>query len=260
MGIRFTLRGISKVAIALGLIVVIAAAGVGIYLTTQTPSKVVTTSSSSSTTSSSTSSTSSQASPPPGAKEAFDQHLSNIGTRNIPVVLQDYTDNPVVVWTGNTVGLGGQYSGVGNIRLLYATALSTAQQINLIPSNYIVKNNSASKVTVNATLALSGTSSILGKFNGTILAQAVLTLSNGAWKISNEAWYYKTLNVSSSGGATTFPEWQKVGEPVTSRRSPDWLHNFAWDFGGLGAAIIIYASIGFLVALLLMKRTRKKTG
>ncbi len=249
----------SKVVVAVGVVVIVAVAGVGLFFATQKPSTSGTTSTTSPSTSSSSilTTTNTQATPPPGAKQTFDQHLSNIDSRNIPVALNDYSDNAVVVWTGNTAGLGGSYSGTGNIRLLFAAALSTAQQMTLTPSNYIVRNNSASQVTVNATLAMSGKSNILGAFNGTIIAQAVFNLSNGAWKISNEAWFYKTFNVSSSGGATTFPEWQKVGEPVTSRRSADWLHNFAWDFGGPGAALIIYVSIALLAAVLVVERTRK---
>src|SRR5438552_12685157 len=117
-------------------VVVIVIVGGAFYLLTQQPStptgtstSVTTTSStttSSTTTSSTTTSSSVQGTPPPGIRAAFNKHLSEIGTRDIPTVLTDYQDNAVVVWTGNTAGLGGVYNGVGNIRLLYSAALSTA--------------------------------------------------------------------------------------------------------------------------------------
>ncbi len=250
------MRGISKVVVAVAGIVLIAVAGIGVFLSTRGPSIVGTTSTGSTSSAGSTASTNTQGAPPPGARAAFNQHLLNMDSRNIPVVLNDYTDNPVVVWTGNTAGLGGVYTGAGNIRLLLASALSTAQQITLAPTNYIVKNDSASRVTVNATLAMSGNSQILGPFNGTIIAQSVFTLTNGVWKISNEAWYYKTFNVTTPGGSTTFPEWQKIGPINPTRKSSDQLHNFAWDFGGPGVAATIYLSIGVLVTLLVLKRPR----
>ncbi len=249
------MKAVSTVVIAVGIIVIIAVAGIGFYALSQSGGRQSTTSASTT----STSSTNTQTGAPSGARQAFEQHLSNVDTRNVELALNDYTDNTVVIWTGHTAGLGGTYSGKGNLRLLFSSALSTANQIMLSPADYLVKNNSASQVTVNATLSMSGTSQILGAFNGTIEAQAVFTFSNGAWKITNEAWYYKTFNVSSSAGATTFPEWQRVGEPVTSRRSPDWLHNFAWDFGGPGAAILIYFSVGVLLAVLVMKRAWKRS-
>ena len=54
------------------------------------------------------------------------------------------------------------------------------------------------------------------------------------------------LSTNPRAGCTDFPEWQRVGEPIATRRSPDWLHNFAWDFGGPGVAALIY----FFVAIL----------
>src|SRR2546430_62629 len=80
---------------------------------------------------------------------------------------------------------------------------------------------------------------------------------NGAWKISNENWDYKILNITVAGGATTFPEWQKVGPIDASRRSPDWLHNFAWDYGGPGLAVLVWGYVFIIAALILSKSVRK---
>src|SRR5712692_9410999 len=258
------MRGISTAVIGAAVVVVIVFLGGAFFFLTQqssstsgTSTSVTTTSST--TTSSTTTSSSVQGTPPPGARAAFDRHLSEIGTRNIPTVLTDYQDNAVVVWTGNTAGLGGVYNGVGNIRLLYSAALSTANQIALTPTTVQTFNNSATQVTVNATLALKGVSNVLGGFNGTVSSSIVYTYVNGGWKITQENWDYKVLNVSSSGGATTFPEWQKVGPPISSRRGPDWLHNFAWHFGGPGVAVLIYAFLATLAVTIVVKRPRKQS-
>src|SRR2546426_9418500 len=262
------MRGISTAVIGAAVVVVIVFLGGAFFFLTQqssstsgTSTSVTTTSSTSVTTTSSTTTSSSfQGTPPPGARAAFDRHLSEIGTRDIPTVLTDYQDNAVVVWTGNTAGLGGVYNGVGNIRLLYSAALSTANQIALTPTTVKTFNNSATQATVNSTLALTGVSNILGKFNGTIATSIVYAYVSGGWKITQENWDYKALNVSSSGGSTTFPEWQKVGPPVPSRRGPDWLHNFAWDYGGPGGAIFIWTFVIVVAVTVVLKRARKPSG
>src|SRR2546425_12149213 len=174
------MRGISTAVIGAAVVVVIVFLGGAFFFLTQqssstsgTSTSVTTTSST--TTSSTTTSSSFQGTPPPGARAAFDRHLSEIGTRDIPTVLTDYQDNAVVVWTGNTAGLGGVYNGVGNIRLLYSAALSTANQIAFTPTTVQTFNNSATQVTVNATLALKGVSNVLGGFNGTVSSSIVYT-------------------------------------------------------------------------------------
>jgi len=192
-------------------------------------------------------------------KAAFDAHLSEINARNVPAVLNDYSDNALVRWTGRAAGLEGNYSGVGNIRLLYSAALSTAEQITVTPSSYVEIADSSTQETVTSTLTFTGKSSILGTFNGTVQSRTVFVYSSGAWKIQNESWEYKVFNVAASGGATTFPEWQKVGPINLNRRSTDWLHNFAWDFGGLGAAAIVYITIAVL-GLLLVRKIRQDGG
>jgi hypothetical protein len=209
----------------------------------------------SSTTTSTTTPTTSptQLSPPPGVRTAFDTHLSRIGSRDIPTVLTDYQDSAVVTWAGNAAGLQGNYSGTSNIRLLYSAALSTATQISATPSNYVQVNKSSNQVVVNSTLILAGKSNYLGAFNGTVQASISYVYSNGGWLISHEYWNYKKLTGSSSGGATTFPEWQKVGPINPSRRSTDWLHNFAWDYGGPGVAVLVWAFVGLIAAVAVVR-------
>lgn len=207
------------------------------------------------TTSTPTTTTSSGAAP--SLRSEFDTHLANIDSRNIPTLLLDYLDHAVVTWTGSAAGLGGFYNGTNNIRLLYAAALSTAQTITVTPQDFLQINNSATQVTVNATLGITGKSSVLGPFNGTVKAQIVYVNSGGAWQISKENWNYLVFNVTASGGATTFPEWQKIGPVNPSMRSTDWLHNFVWDYGGFGVALMVYVYIVALLGLVVLRRRRQ---
>ena len=193
----------------------------------------------------------------PEVKSAFDTHLTRIGSRDVSLVLTDYEDNAVVLWVGQTQGLGGIYSGTDKIRLLYANALSGAKSITVTSSAYSQINGSTTQASVSSTLSIRGTSSYLGKFNGTIDAQLTYKSDNGAWKISNENWDYKILNITVAGGATTFPEWQKVGPIDASRRSLDWLHNFAWDYGGPGLAVLVWGYVFIIAALIMAKSVRK---
>ena len=192
----------------------------------------------------------------PALKLVFDQHITKISSRDISAVLTDYQQNAVVLWTGQTQGLGGIYTGTEKITVLYANALSMAK-LTITPSGYSQLNGTANQATVQSMLNINGTSNYLGAFNGTVLAQVTYKSDNGAWKISNENWDYKALNITVAGGATTFPEWQKVGPVIPSRLSPDWLHNFAWDYGGLGVAVLVWAYIAVIAALILAKSITK---
>ncbi len=250
------MKGISTTAAAAAVIAAIIVLGAAFFFLSQQPATSTGTNTGRTTTSS-TSSGSIQASPPPGVGVAFGQHFNEMAARDIPTLLTDYQDNAVVSWSGNTGGLGGVYNGVGNIRLLYSAALSTANTISLSPTNVRKFNNSATQVTVNSTITMKGTSKILGDFNGTITSSIVYTYTNGGWKIITENWDFKVFNYASAGGSTTFPEWQKVGPPISTHRGPDWLHNFAWDYGGPGVAVMIYAYIAALAVSLVVLKVRR---
>jgi hypothetical protein len=195
---------------------------------------------------SSTPPTSSTAQPVGNVTQAFLAHLNTIQTRQVDKILLAYQPNALVVWTGTTAGLGGTYSGSGNIKLLYSGALGTASSIQITYSN-LKTYTTGSTVSANATLKINGTSGVLGPYNGTITAKVTFTSTPGGLMISYEHWNYDAFLVTNSGGATTFPEWQRVGEPITTHRSPDWLHNFAWDYGGPAFAIFVWVLVVFVM-------------
>lgn len=239
-------------AVAVGAVVIIVVAAAGTFFllggiggggTIQSStSNTTTTSSSISTTSGG--STSSQGNPPPGLQDAFQAHVQKIGTRSIPSILTDYQQNAVLVWQGNAQGLGGTYTGVGNIQLLYAAAVGSAKTMTFNSAGYQAAVNSTSEQTVSANLQFSGTSDALGDFNGTATARLDYVYVNGAWQIKQETWTFKVFAGTNVTEATTFPQWQRAGPMNPARRSTDWLHNFAWDYGGPGTAVLVYLFIG----------------
>ena len=244
--------------VAVVAVVAVALVGIGfVFLGGSSPTGTTT---SPSTTSTTTTATSQSHAPPPGVLTAFDTHLSRITSRDIPTVLTDYQDSATVVWAGSAGGEEGTYSGSGNIRLLYSAALSSASQLTVTPSDIVQVNKSSSQVVVNSTLGLKGVSSYIGNFNGTVAASITYVYVNGAWLISHEYWNYKSLQGSSSGPVTTFPQWQKAGATNPTRRSPDWLHNFAWDYGGPGVAIFVWTFVTVIAVTVVLKRARKPSG
>ncbi len=193
---------------------------------------------------------------PSGLRASFNQHLLNLENYT-SALYSDYADNATVVWTGRTAGLGGTYVGANNLRLLYDAALLSVHNLSLTLTGYTEVVNSSSKATVVTGFNISGRSNFLGPFNGSIQASLTYQFERGAWKIVNENWNFVQFSVSSGGGATTFPEWQKLGGPLESRRSADWFHNFVWDYGGAAIAILVYACTGTLMALFLSKLYRR---
>ncbi|MDG6928687.1 MAG: hypothetical protein JRN29_01390 [Nitrososphaerota archaeon] len=188
---------------------------------------------------------------------AFASHLNLISTRDVTSLMQGYESNATVVWEGNAAGLQGTYPGSDNIQILYSKALSTASVFQVTNTSYSVRSPGTNLAVVNASVAMTGNSSILGSINGTISVQVNYVYTTGAWMISQETWNFKVFNVQYSSGATTFPEWQKVGLPITTHTGPDLLHNVAWVYGP-GLALFIYAFIAMVAVAAVVKKTWKR--
>ena len=194
---------------------------------------------------------------------AINAHLANISSRNVPAILSGYASNALVDWKGQTLGLGGNYSGKKNIQLLFAAAIGTAQKLNVTASNIQSipsLNGEAAATTQGVALHIdtAGKSLVLGAFTSSVDAQIIYQQVGTNWLISSETWNYVNFFGENTGGATTFPEWQKVGPPKVSVRGPDWLHNFAWDYGGLGAAFLVFLSVATIAVVFAVKRPWKQ--
>jgi hypothetical protein len=262
-------RGIATMAIvAVVVVIIIIAAVAGVLLlgkssstTTPTTSTPITTTSSvttptsvtSTSTSSSLSSSTSTSSAASGTgnvsaavEAATNTHVSYIESRNIPQVLTQYTSHPTVVWTGNTGSLGGTYSGIENIQILYSGSLSSAKQIALTIQNYSSNTVSSSQVNSTFGMNMTGYSPILGNISGIIQVSIEWVYNGTGWQIQNENWNYVVFNTTVKGGATTFPQWH-----TPSRESPDPFKNFVFHIGGPAYAFVIFGYAAVLIALLL---------
>src|SRR2546426_6567397 len=121
-------RGIST-TVAVGVILALVVVGAGAFFVLQ-PGPQGTSTTGSTTTSSSTGSTttsSSTGSTTPAVValnvvSAVNQHLAGVTARNVQSLLQDYSNNAPVIWSGQAQGLQGNYSGQGNIGFLYSAA------------------------------------------------------------------------------------------------------------------------------------------
>lgn len=251
------------VAVVVVIIIVAAVAGVLLLGKSTTSTPVTTTSSVSPPTSSTTTSATSPSSVSSSASStsstsatgsanlatlqtATNLHITNIESRNIPVVLTQYTSHPTVIWTGNTGGLGGTYSGTENVQILYSGALSTAKTIALTVANYSATAISSTEANTTFDMNMTGYSPILGNLSGMITAQITWVYNGTAWQIQNENWNYVVFNTTVKGGATTFPQWH-----TPSRESPDPFKNFVFHIGGPAYAFVIIGYAAVLIALLL---------
>jgi hypothetical protein len=214
MGQRPGRRGISRLAVALALIVVLAIAG-GYLFVARGP------------TNPQTSTTASGLVP---VRTAVDQFLSDFNSRNIDAVVTFYTPTSLVVWSGHTGGLVGQYHGAENIRLIYATSVgkTTAMSANL--SNYQEQVFSPTHVNTTFTLKVLGNSTVMGILTATVNVSQEWNWGSSGWQIIRENWaydYFDATNIDAGiPSSTTFPQWGVMrmgGNPnLVSEKSFEW--------------------------------------
>ena len=255
-------RGIST-TVAVGVILALVVVGAGAFFVLQ-PGPQGTSTTGSTTTSSSTGSTttsSSTGSTTPAVValnvvSAVNQHLAGVTARNVQSLLQDYSNNALVIWSGQAQGLQGNYSGQGNIGFLYSAAFGTAQTLDLKSSGIVQTVDQTTLKTAALGINITGTSQVLGKFNATVTAQVTYQFASGSWKISQEVWNFKVFDAQNSAGETTFPEWRTVGGPIEETRSPNPFKQFVWDVGGEAMTILIFACIGAMAVMVAARRVR----
>jgi hypothetical protein len=251
----FTLGVVIVVIAVIGMaaIFVAGASVAGSNITTSTPP------SGSSTTSTSSGSVTYGAAPPSGfGQSVVQKHIDNINARNVAAATTDFSSNGVMYWYGVTQGLGGTYTGQGNIRVTLQTAIGAATALT-----YTIESFNASGSASNANVAeavvlqsFSGHSNILGNFNGTIDSTFDYVNQNGAWLIQRESSNYEVFNVQFAQGATTFPQWQITGPPLPFRYSESPFKNFVYFYGGAAAAIGLAGYVATLPLFFYMKKKR----
>jgi hypothetical protein len=255
--------GVSRPVIAVAIIIILVAAGLGAYAfvargsntSTHSTSSGGSTSGSSSSTASATSSTATVQ-----VQTSVNQLMSDFTSRNVDGMVSFYNSNAIDVWSGALGGLQGQYTGAGNIRLLYALTVGKASSIKTNVSS--VSENTLSTTRINATYTINmiANSSVAGGITATILASEAWVLGSGGWQISLENWNYthydSTFIDAKIPSATTFPQWGymlKGGNPnLVSEKS------FEWHAGPYVAAGV-YAFL-FSIAMMTVLRLRSSRG
>ena len=253
--------GVSRSVVAVAIIVILVAGGLGAYVflargpnTSQSGSSGGSTSTSSATASATSSTATAQ------VQASVNQLMSDFNSRNVDGMVSFYNNNAVDVWSGALGGLQGQYTGAGNIRLLYALTVGKAQVINANVSN--ISENILGTAKINATYVISmiANSTVAGGITATIRASEQWVLGGSGWQITLENWNYthydSTFIDAKIPSATTFPQWGymlKGGNPnLVSEKS------FEWNAGPYVAAGV-YAFL-FGVVMMTVLRLRSSRG
>jgi hypothetical protein len=243
-------RGVSRLAVPVALIVVLAVAGGYVFLT-RSPAV-----------STSTQSSISSTQPSIPLRSAVDQFLQDFNAREVDSVLTFYTPTSVVVWSGKTGGLVGKYTGASNIRLIYAASVGKTSTMDANLSDYAQNVFSPKHINATFMVVLLANSSVAGKLNATVDVSQEWNWGSGGWHISKENWDYTYFDASlldlQYGSATTFPQWgymQEGGNPnLVSEKS------FEWHAGPFLAAGLYGFLFSILTVMALRFRSRDKRG
>jgi hypothetical protein len=236
--------GVSKLAVPVALIVILAVARAYVFLTRSSP----------------TLSQGSSASSLPPVSSAVNQLIQDLNDRNVDGAAAFYGTNAVDVWSGNLVGLQGQYLGAENIRLLYATTVGKSTKVVANVSNYAEDKFSPMHVNATFVVGMFANSNAAGKVTATIEVSQEWNWGSGGWQISKENWNYKYYDSSfideGIPSSTTFPQWGfmlKGGNPnLVSEKSFEW---HAGPFLAAGVYAFLF-SIVFVLAVRLRSRNR----
>lgn len=184
---------------------------------------------------------------------AVDVHIDHLNSRNVTLIVSDYTSDAVVNWSGITGGMGGIYSGTVDIKILFAGSFASAESISLTVNSYEQKIVNSTTALALFNMTMNGNSSVLGKFEAKINAATYYVSIADQWKIASEYWDYLEMGGTSLGGATTFPQWH-----TPPRQSPDAFKNFAFNYGGTAYTFIIFCYTATLVALFFAMISRRR--
>ncbi|MDA4119174.1 MAG: hypothetical protein OK436_01160 [Thaumarchaeota archaeon] len=217
------------------------------------------------TTSSAASSSSSSSSPDFSTLgTAVSAHLTNLSAMNVPSIMTAYSSSAVVQWEGQTLspyGMAGTYVGASSIRSLYQATIGQDQQLTLSAGAMNTSAlSSGSSVVENVQITGTGASSMLGQFNITVSATMTYQYTGGAWLITHEVWDFTKFHSQSTGGATTFPQWQITGPPLPQRYSESPFKNWVYFYGGAAAAVALAAYLGSIPVIVLIKKKRALSG
>jgi hypothetical protein len=238
---------VSKLAVPVALVVILVVAGAYVFFIGN--STTVPTSTGTST-------------PTVSVHTAVNQLVQDVNDRNVDGVATFYNQNSLAIWSGNTGGLSGRYSGAGNIKLIYATTVGKTTKMNANVSNYAEKPFSPTHINATYVIGMLANSTVAGILTATISVSEEWNWGGGGWQISRENWAYNyfdstTIDLNKGGDPTTFPQWgvMRVGG------NPDLVSekSFEWHAGPYLAAAV-YAFLFSMVSFLVVRTRQSDRG
>jgi hypothetical protein len=120
---------------------------------------------------------------------AYASHLAQLRARNISAVASGYESNATVEWTGVVPGMNGNYSGAGNIKILWGSFIGKLLNFSL-SNEYQSLGLKGGDSVVNSTFDFRGYDAAVGELNGTVVAQDTYEAVGGSWLIAHETWNF----------------------------------------------------------------------
>jgi ketosteroid isomerase-like protein len=124
---------------------------------------------------------------------AYATHLEQLRARNISAIPSGYKSNATVEWTGVDPGMNGNYSGAGNIKILWGSFIGKFTNFSLSNEYQSIQVDGDFSV-VNSTFDFRGYDSAVGMLNGSVVAQDVYENAGGSWLIVRETWNFIQFN------------------------------------------------------------------
>jgi hypothetical protein len=149
--------------------------------------------------------------------DAYATHLTQLKERDVIALSSDYESNATIEWTGDASGLTGTYSGVSNIRLLWASTIGKSINFSVSDEHQSMAVDKGDAYMVNSTFdfqwwtyycGIGAAVTSLGSMNGSVVAQDIYEhVSNNnnssSWFIARETWNFTQFNVQCLPATTT---------------------------------------------------------
>jgi hypothetical protein len=133
--------------------------------------------------------------------DAFAYHLMQLNDRNISAVAGEYQSNATAEWTGVNPGLNGNYSGAGNIKILWGSFIGKFNSNFSLSNEYqsVGEVKGSNAWMVNSTFNFDGYDAAVGNVSGTVVAQDLYGHVGDTWLIAREIWNFTRYDVPPLG-------------------------------------------------------------
>jgi hypothetical protein len=188
---------------------------------------------------------------------AVTQWVADFNSRNVQGLGNFYSQDALVVWSGDASGLAGTYNGQGNVRILYGSSIGKTTSLNASISNPVVTPLSPDEANVTLTLNMKGNSTVVGALAITVQANQLWNYVSGQWQIVKEGWDYTYFYEQTPVTSTTFPQWTALKEGENPNLVSE--KSFEWHAGPYIAASVYAFLFGVLAFGVIRIRERVRS-